>query len=66
MTREEMYIALEQAQELLNRVYGVACNANLPELERLMSMADTMICEAYEEIECGETAEYLKEQDETE
>lgn len=60
MNRDGMYQCLEQAQALLNHVYGFACNANLPELERLMSMADTMIVEAYEEIECGETAKVLE------
>ena len=60
MTREELQSKLEQAQELLSHVYGFACNANLPELEGLMSMADTMIIEAYNEIECGETGEVLE------
>ena len=61
MNREEMYIALEKAQDLLSQVYFFASASKLSEMERLMSMADTMICEAYEEIECGETGAQFAE-----
>ena len=63
MNRDEMYIALEKAQELLSQVYFFSSASKLNELERLMSVADTMICEAYEEIECGETQKYLENND---
>jgi len=62
MTREELYIALENAQQLLSDVYSFAEDNGLTDMARLMSMADTMIIDAYEEIECGHTAEVLKEQ----
>ena len=62
MTREELYIKLETAQELLCEVYQFACDNGLVDLEGSMSMADTMIIEAYNEIECGQTAEVWKEQ----
>jgi hypothetical protein len=60
MTREELYIKLEQAQELLSDVYQFAQDNGLGELSRAMSMADTMIVDAYEEIECGRTGEVLE------
>ena len=61
MTREEIYIALENAQQLLSDVYHFASSNGLTDMQRLMSMADTMIIDAYEEIECGKTAEVFKE-----
>ena len=60
MTREELYIKLETAQELLCDVYQFAQDNGLGDFARLMSMADTMIIDSYEEIECGATAEVLK------
>ena len=59
MTRDELYIALEQAQRLLAEVYAFAGNNGLQELEHLMSVADTCIVDAFEEIECGDTSETL-------
>jgi hypothetical protein len=53
MTRDELYIALERAQGLLSEVYAFAGNNGLHELESLMSVADTCIVDAFEEIECG-------------
>lgn len=61
MTRDELYIKLETAQELLGEVYHFADTNGLQDFARLMSMADTMICESFDEIECGETAELFKE-----
>lgn len=61
MTREELYIKLENAQDLLSQVYHFAQDNGLVELEGLMSAADTMIVEAFDEIECGETAEAFGE-----
>ena len=63
MTREELYIKLEQAQELLSDVYQFAQDNGLGELSRYMSMADTMIIDAYEEIECGDTGAQYAESD---
>ena len=60
MTREELYIKLEQAQELLSDVYQFAQDNGLGELSRYMSMADTMIIDAYEEIECGDMMDGLE------
>jgi hypothetical protein len=61
MTREELYIKLETAQELLSEVYQFAQDNGLVDLERAVSMADTCIVEAYNEIECGETgAQYAE------
>jgi len=62
MTREELYIKLENAQELLNDVYHFATDNGLDEFSRLMSMADLMIIDSFEEIECGRTAEVFKEE----
>jgi hypothetical protein len=62
MTREEMYIKLETAQELLSEVYQFAQDNGLDEFSRLMSMADLMIIDAYEEIECGNTATLFKDE----
>jgi hypothetical protein len=62
MTRSEIYQRLETAQALLSDIYEFAGTNQLTELENLMSMADTMIVEAFEEIECGQTAEVLKGQ----
>jgi predicted house-cleaning noncanonical NTP pyrophosphatase (MazG superfamily) len=59
MKRTELYASLESAQDLLNEIFSFACSENLPELARLMSVADTMICESFEEIECGETAKHF-------
>lgn len=60
MTREELYIKLETAQELLSDVYQFAQDNGLGDLSRLMSMADTMIIEAYEDIECGDMMDGLE------
>lgn len=61
MTREEMYQKLELAQSMLSDIYHFACENQLLEMERIMSVADTMIVEAFEEIECGETgAQYAE------
>jgi hypothetical protein len=60
MTRAELYLKLEKAQELLCEVYQFAVDSNLQILESCMSMADTMIAESYEEIERGTTGTYLK------
>ena len=60
MKRTELYASLESAQDLLNEIFSFACSENLTELSKLMSVADTMICEAFEEIECGQTKEYLE------
>lgn len=62
MTRTEMYERLETAQALLSDIYEFADTNQLTELARSMSVADTMIAEAFDEIECGETAEVLKGQ----
>jgi hypothetical protein len=62
MTRTELYIALENAQQLLSDVYHFAESNGLTELARNMSMADTMIIDSYEEIECGQTREVLENQ----
>lgn len=51
MTSEELYIKLDTAQQLLSEVYRFASDNGLTELERNMSMADTMIIEAYNEID---------------
>jgi hypothetical protein len=59
MTREELYQKLEQAQELLCEVYEFANDNGLVDMRRLASMADTMIVDCYEEIECGETAKHF-------
>ena len=59
MTRDELYNKLETAQELLSDVYQFAQDNGLGDLAREMSMADTCIIEAYNEVECGETAEIL-------
>ena len=49
MDKDELFEKLAEAQNLLNEVYGVACNnPKLKELERLMSVADTCIIEALE------------------
>jgi hypothetical protein len=63
MTREEMYIKLESAQELLSEVYQFAQDNGLDEFSRLMSMADLMIVDAYEEIECGRVANLFKDEE---
>jgi hypothetical protein len=61
MTRDELYAKLEAAQELLSDVYQFAQDNGLIDLERAVSMADTCIIEAYNEIECGETgAQYAE------
>ena len=60
MTREELYIKLETAQELLCDVYQFAQDNGLTDLSRLMSMADTMIIDAYAEIECGDMLDGLE------
>lgn len=61
MTRDELYNKLETAQELLDDVWRFAQDNGLIELSRQMSMADTMIVDAYEEIECGETGAQFAE-----
>lgn len=49
MDKDELFEKLAEAQNLLNEVYGVACNnPKLKELEHLMSVADTCIIEALE------------------
>ena len=63
MTREELYIKLETAQELLSDVYHFTQDHGLDEFSRLMSMADLMIIDSYEEIECGRTADIFKEEE---
>lgn len=52
MTREELYIKLETAQELLSDVYHFASDNGLDKFSRLMSMADLMIIDSYEEKLC--------------
>lgn len=52
MTRKtELMMKLEQAQSLLAEVYHFACNGGHDELIREMSMADSMIIDAKEELE---------------
>lgn len=50
MTKMELYNNLEAAQTLLSEVYHFAGENGMVELEKLMSMADTMINDAYEEL----------------
>lgn len=60
MTREELYIKLETAQQLLDDVWRFAQDNGFGDLSRAMSMADTMIIEAYNEIECGDMMDGLE------
>jgi Zn-dependent oligopeptidase len=43
---DSMIADLEQAQDCLSEVYGVACDAGLSRVEDLMSCADSCISEA--------------------
>ena len=51
MKRTELYASLESAQDLLNEIFSFACSENLTELSKLMSVADTMIVEAFDVLE---------------
>ena len=51
MTKKELFNALESAQMELYKVYAFAVANGMDELARQMSMADTMILDAYIEIE---------------
>lgn len=48
MTNLELIEKLQQAQQLLSDVYHHACQKSNMNLESLMSVADTCICEAFD------------------